>query len=117
MYGFFEPSPPPGPEPAPRKPVVTDQPDHRGQHDGRPWNLHLESAGTNVPVRFLAESPLLLMLAVEDLCWEAATEDWKHRRPHCWHPQARAAWFAEGAQLDAKADRLREMADGVLADL
>jgi len=119
MRGFFEPPPPPGQEPGPRNPAG-GEPQHRPdrQHAARPvWNLHLESAGTNVPARFLTESPMLTVLAVEDLCWQAATEDWKHRRPHRWRRQAREAWLAEGAQLEAKADRLRQMADDVLAQL
>jgi hypothetical protein len=79
--------------------------------------MHLKSAGTNLPVGFLEDSPSALVLAVEDVCWEAAVEDWEHRRPSRWRFQARAAWEAEGAVLVAKADHLRRLAGEVLQEL
>ncbi|MBS2535240.1 hypothetical protein KGQ20_20975 [Catenulispora sp. NF23] len=80
-------------------------------------SLHLASVGSNVAARFLTESPSVAVLVVEDLCWQAATEDWKHRRPHWWRPRARTVWKAEGALLEAKADRLRQLADDVFQEL
>jgi hypothetical protein len=77
----------------------------------------LESTGTDVAARFLAESPSVVALAVEDLCWQAATDDWKRRRPHRWQSRAREDWLAEGESLAAKADRLRELADEIFQDL
>lgn len=118
MNGFPEPVPPPGPGPKPHRPTGQDQQNHHPQHTTKPsWNLHLESVGSNVAGRFLTESPSAMVLAVEDLCWQAATEDWKHRRPHWWQLRARTAWQAEGAQLDAKAARLRQLADDVFQEL
>lgn len=118
MNGFSEPVPQPGPEPQPRNLAGSTQQHHHLQHAAQQsWNLHLESVGSNVAGRFLTESPSVMVLAVEDLCWQAATEDWKHRRPHWWQPRARTAWIAEGAQLDAKAARLRQLADDVFQEL
>ena len=119
MHGFFDPVPPPGPDRKPATPSAADHQCHRQpRHAAQaPWNLHLESAGTDIAARFLADSPSLAVLAVEDLCWQAAAEDWKHRRPHWWQPRSRAAWRAEGARLAAKADRLRQMADDVSQEL
>ena len=118
MNGFPEPVPQPGPEPRPQNRTGSTQQQHRPQHTTQPsWNLHLESIGSNVAGRFLTESPSMMVLAVEDLCWQAATEDWKHRRPHWWRVRARAAWVAEGAHLEAKAARLHELADDVYQEL
>jgi hypothetical protein len=87
-------------------------------HDAQPtWNLHLESTGGHVAARFLLESPLAATLVTEDLCWQAATEDWKRRRPGWWRLRARAAWKAEGDELLAQAARLREMADYAFHEL
>jgi hypothetical protein len=114
---FFDPVPPPQPEPAPRNPVESER-HPRLRHGAQPtWNLHLETTGGHVAARFLTESPPVATLVVEDLCWQAATEDWKHRRPHWWRPGAQAAWKAEGAELAVQAERLREMADYVFRDL
>jgi hypothetical protein len=77
--------------------------------------VRLQSAGTSLPVGFL-DSPSVAMLAVEDLCWEAALEDWRHRRPSRWRLRARVVWEAEGARLGAKADRLRDLATEVLRE-
>jgi hypothetical protein len=118
MNGYPEPVPRPEPKPQPQKPTADGQQRHRAQHPGKPaWNLRLESVGSNVAGRFLTESPSMVVLAVEDLCWEAATEDWKHRRPHWWRRGALATWRAEGARLDAKAARLRALADDVFQEL
>lgn len=118
MNGFPEPVPRPGPGPRPQKPAADGQQRHRAQHPAKPtWNLRLESVGSNVASRFLTESPSVVVLAVEDLCWQAATEDWRHRRPHWWRRKSLAAWRAEGARLDAKAARLRELADDVFQEL
>jgi len=57
------------------------------------------------------------MLVVEDVCWQAAIEDWKQRRPPWWRRGARAAWRAEGAQLATEADRLRDLAGQVCQGL
>lgn len=117
MNGYPEPVPQPGPGAQPQKPTGNDQRHHPPRTTQPSWNLRLESIGSNVACRFLTESPSVLVLAVEDLCWQAATEDWKHRRPHWWRLQARTAWRAEGTQLGTKAARLRELADDVFQEL
>lgn len=119
MYGSFPaPAPPPQPDPGARKPTEKSRrhrwPRHRG---AQVWNLHLESTGTDVAARYLAESPSVAALAVEDLCWQAASEDWLRRRPHRWRSRARAEWLAEGELLAAKADRLRVLADEIFQEL
>jgi hypothetical protein len=118
MYGFID-FPPPGPEPEPdREPSERSGIDRPGETAGpRPWNLRLESVGTNLPVGLLDASPSAAVLAVEDVCWEAAVEDWKRRRPPRWRIRSRAAWEAEGASLAAKADHLRNLAGEVLREL
>ena len=115
MNGFFNPVPPP--EPHRRKTAWNDQHRRHPQPNGQPWILHLESADADVAARLLVSSPPVAMLAVEDLCWQAATEDWKRRRPPWWRPRAHAAWHAEGAQLAAEADRLRDLAGQVCQEL
>lgn len=118
MYGFFfAPVPPPRPGPEPHQPTEPSRRRLPRRRTPRARNLHLESAGTDIAARYLTESPAVATLAVEDLCWQAATQDWKHRRPHRWRSQARADWLAEGRLLAAKADRLQEMADDVFQEL
>lgn len=112
--------PPPAPKPRPQNTQRQAQGPH--QHrllpDTQPaWNLRLESAGSRVAARFLMASPAAAALVAEDLCWQAATEDWKNRRPHWWHRQARAAWRAEGDELAAEAAALRQRADEVFREL
>ena len=81
MYGLIGPPPPrPGPERKPQEPSSRDQRGPTRPAAPKEWNLHLESAGTDIPAGFLAGSPSTAVLAVEDVCWEAAVEDWKHRR-------------------------------------
>jgi hypothetical protein len=116
MNGFFF-TPVPPPEPQPRKAAEDGQRRCQPQAAGQSWNLHLESADTDVDARFLNVSPSVAMIAVEDLCWQAATEDWRRRRPPWWRTRARAVWHAEGAQLAAKADRLRDLAGQVCQEL
>jgi hypothetical protein len=118
MYGFFsDPAPASRPDPEPRKPVQAKR-RRRWRHRTSPeWNLHLECTGTDIAPRFLAESPSVATLAVEDLCWQAAIDDWKRRRPHRWRSRARADWEAEGKLLSAEADRLRELAVEMLQEL
>lgn len=117
---FRDPVPPPPPKPGSQHPQRPEA-DHRRRrllHDAQPtWNLHLESTGSHVAARFLIESPTAAALVAEDLCWQAATQDWKKRRPPRWRPRARAAWKAEGDELLAEAARLCEMADYVFQDL
>jgi|GEM_PF-2314317 len=116
---YFEPPQPPrpGPKPVPHNPVDIER-HPRTRHRGQPtWNLHLETTGGHVATRFLAESPSATALVVEDLCWEAAAEDWKHRRPHWWRLGARASWKAEGVQLAFEAEQVRETADRVFREL
>jgi hypothetical protein len=113
---FFDPAPQPPPEPRPQKSAENHR-RHQSRDTQPTWNLLLESTGCHVASRFLLESPMAAALVTEDLCWQAATEDWKRRRPPWWHPRARAAWKAEGDELVAQAVRLRQMADYVFHDL
>lgn len=115
MPGHFV-EPPSSPKPGSRRPVESHR-DHRLKQDGKPWNLRLESTGTNVPARFLTEAPATAELVAEDLCWQAAMQDWKQRKPSWWRPGARSAWKAEGIGLADWAERLRKMADYVFQEL
>jgi hypothetical protein len=76
----------------------------------QPWNLQVRSAGTALPIGLVKESPTLLVLAVEDACWQFASTDHASRRPPWWCRRARASWRAERAVLDAKRLRLAETA-------
>jgi hypothetical protein len=80
-------------------------------------NLVLISAGTGVPALQAAESPTLLMLAVEDLCWQLAVAESETRRPAVWHRAARAAWAHEQARLSDKRKRLAAMAREAINEL
>jgi hypothetical protein len=115
MPGHFV-EPPPPPKPGPRRPVESHR-DHRLKQDRKPWNAHLESAGVNVPAHFLTESRAAAELVAEDLCWQAAMQDWKQRKPCWWRSGARAAWKAEGIDLADWAERLRKMADYISQEL
>ncbi|GAA2008870.1 hypothetical protein [Catenulispora subtropica] len=121
MNGFFAPipgsSPDPEPEPRRRDEGGARHRDHPRRGPGQVWNLHLETAGTDIAAPLLTASPSVTALVVDDLCWQAAAEDWEHRRPAWWRTRARAAWRAEGAELAATADRLRAAAEGVLREL
>lgn len=80
------------------------------------WNLRFESAGTAVPAGLVKDSPALLVAAVEDVCWQAAAEGWRARRPHRWHRRAYAAWRAQSGWLEQKRQRLSSMvADALTA--
>jgi hypothetical protein len=119
MFGFVEPPPPPSPGPD-REPPERSHPGPAGAASPagpEVWNLRLESVGSNLPVGLLDGSPSVAVLAVEDLCWEAAVEDWKRRRPPRWRIRSRAAWEAEGAWLAARSDHLKRLAAEVLREL
>lgn len=79
------------------------------------WNLRFESAGTTVPAGLVKDSPALLVAVVEDVCWQAAAEGWRARRPHRWRRRAYAAWRAQSDWLDQKRERLSVMVDDALA--
>jgi hypothetical protein len=80
-------------------------------------NLTLYSARTAVPIRLAAESPTLMLLAVEDLCWQLAVADLAARRPPFWHRTERAAWHQERQRWEAKRARLAAMAHEAIAEL
>jgi hypothetical protein len=94
---------------------------HRRRADTRSWrlsaNLRLRSCGLEVPLGLAAGSPTLLVVAVEDLCWQLAMDAWRARRPKPWHPRRRAAWHAEQAVLTAKRLRLTIMAKQELDEM
>jgi len=127
MYGFFfapvqRPKPKSTPKPTARKAAGPQRHRQHSQHHQEQSappvrNLHLGSTGTTIAAGFLGASPSVVALAVEDVCLQAATVDWKRRRPRWWSPRARAVWRAEKAQLAADADRLRELAGEVLQEL
>lgn len=83
----------------------------------RSGNLGLESCGVQVPIGLAAESSMLQVVIVEDLCWRLAMNAWRARRPRPWQLRRRAAWRAERAVLTAEEQRLRAMANQELAEL
>lgn len=71
-------------------------------------NLTLASAGTAVPLSLVADDPMLLHLAVEDLCWQLAVEDLDRHRPRRGDRGGHDAWSAERARLEAERKQLAE---------
>jgi hypothetical protein len=80
-------------------------------------NIRLESCGYQVPLGLAANSPTLLVVAVEDLCWRLAMDAWQARRPKPWQLRRRAVWRAERVVLTDKQQRLKAMAKQELAEL
>ncbi|EST18709.1 hypothetical protein M878_44530 [Streptomyces roseochromogenus subsp. oscitans DS 12.976] len=72
--------------------------------------LDLPCAERTVGVEAALKLPNVMMLVVEDTCAQIAHEDWQHREPTCWHPQAHRCWRSEGRLLRAKKARLKELA-------
>ena len=71
--------------------------------------LYLESLGRAVPVSDCLR-PDVGFLISEDFCWRMAMADWSARRPRRWQRTSRKAWRTEGAVLQAKKQRLRQLA-------
>ncbi len=73
------------------------------------WNLRFESVDTRIPAAVVAQSPTLLMAAIEDVCWHVAMDACRAERPHRWQRRAYAAWSAQARSLEDKRERLREL--------
>lgn len=69
-------------------------------------NLTLASAGTGVPLPLVENDPMLMHLAVEDLCWRLELADLGRRRPRRGDQAARDAWLTERQVLEAERRRL-----------
>nr|WSY53833.1 hypothetical protein OG999_29445 [Streptomyces sp. NBC_00886] len=54
--------------------------------------------------------PNVMMLVVEDACTALSREGWRRREPVRWRFQARRRRQTEGRQLDAKENRVRDLA-------
>jgi len=80
------------------------------------WNVSFESFGTRIPSSVVANSPTLLMAAVEEVCWRVAMDDWLAARPRRWRRRAYAAWAARLADLEEKRERLRILVEAELLD-
>ena len=80
-------------------------------------NLFLISGRTGVPMGLATGSPAVMVLAVEDLCWQLAVADLKRRRPRIWQRAARAAWRSERDRCDAKRRRLAAMTAEAVSEL
>ena len=79
------------------------------------WNLCFESIGSRIPTAVVADSPTLMVAAVEDMCWQVARDSWRAARPSRWRRRAYRTWMAQYASLADKRDRLRRMVDEALA--
>jgi hypothetical protein len=73
-------------------------------------NLFLISANTGVPVGLAVDNPTLMLVAVEDLCWQLGVRELEARRPRFWRRAECVAWCEERTRLDHKRARLAEMA-------
>ena len=80
-------------------------------------NLTLGSAGTGVPLTMVENDPMLLHLAVDDLCWQLAFEDLRRRRPRRGDRRAQDAWLVEREQLETERIRLAEMVTETISTL
>jgi len=80
-------------------------------------NLNLISANTGVPVGLATENATLMLVAVEDLCWQLGMRELESRRPRFWRRSARAAWRLEKVRWDDKRARLAEMAGEAVNEL
>jgi hypothetical protein len=78
------------------------------------WNLRFESVDAHIPAAAVARSPTLLMVAVEDVCWQVAMDTCRADRPRRWHRHAYAAWTAQARRLEDKRDRLRDLVNDEL---
>lgn len=79
--------------------------------DGEAWNLHFESTDTHVPTALVQQSPTLLVVAVEDVCWRVAMDTCRASRPARWRRRAYAAWTEQLRGLEAKRERLHSLID------
>lgn len=69
-------------------------------------NLNLASAGTGVPLTLVENDPMLLHLAVADLCWRLELDDLGRHRPRRGDQAARDTWLAGQDVLEAERRRL-----------
>jgi hypothetical protein len=72
--------------------------------------VYLASVDRSVYVFDTMHRPLVSALVGEDFAWRSAVALWRARRPHVWQVSQRRAWRRESAPLDAKRDRIRELA-------
>ncbi|HTJ71106.1 MAG TPA: hypothetical protein VL551_26415 [Actinospica sp.] len=84
-------------------------PKRSGRHAARDLNLSFDSAAASVPLALVADSPTLLVAAVEDLVWRLDVLDWTKRRPSRSDREAHAAWLAEARRFNEKGARIQEM--------
>jgi hypothetical protein len=80
------------------------------------WNLRFDLLGTYIPAGRVAESPTLLVIAAEDVCWRVALDTLAAARPALWRRRARAQWRAQRRGLEQKRQRLRLLAEQTLAE-
>jgi len=105
------------------RPAVASQPGRgRPRHKAAPrppeddgWNLDFEAAGTRIPAGVVVQSPTLMMVAIEDVCWRVAMDTLRAGQPSRLHRRAYAAWHAKVRCLDEKRERLRNLVDETLA--
>lgn len=79
--------------------------------DSDAWNLRFQSTDTHVPTALVQQSPTLLVVAIEDVCWQVAMDTCRSSRPRRWRRRAYAAWTEQLRGLEAKRERLRSLID------
>jgi hypothetical protein len=72
--------------------------------------LKIQTLGRTVPADLDLLTPTMQVVVIEDLCWALERDAWLSRRPPWWRFAGRRAWAAQEAALDAKQERLRDMA-------
>ena len=80
------------------------------------WNLRFDLLGAYIPAGRVADSPTLLVIAAEDVCWRVALDTLRAARPALWRRRARAQWRAQRRGLEQKRQRLRLLAEQTLAE-
>lgn len=79
--------------------------------DGPPeTGLYLAAVGRSINVSDAVHRPTFAMLMTEDFCWQSSREEWRGRRPSWRRRRAYAAWRAEGAAIEKKKARIRQLA-------
>jgi hypothetical protein len=61
--------------------------------------VRLRSVGASCAPGLALQSPLLMELAAEDVCWWVAIRYWRANRPPVWCASGRLRWRAEGRRL------------------
>lgn len=69
--------------------------------------LYLPSVHASITGEDVLNDSMLAALAVEDICWSVARDDWISRQPSRWHWRKLRRWQAEYQALCKERDEIR----------